>query len=153
MARGIRVSVIDQTASDERDWWTRLDPQVRGQWHTIDVTDAAAVTSAIADANALSPLDGRATCAGAADRARVLHPEPERFAGTMTINVTGTMAPAQALVRILVDEGRPGSIVTLASTAGIGYVAGLGVGYHASKSAVVGLTRSMAGDLAQHGIR
>lgn len=152
-ARGVRVSVIDRAPSGDVDWWAALTPETRGVWHAIDVTDAASVTAAITDADALAPVDGLATCAGIAERDTVLTSTPESFDRTMAINVGGTLAPAQAVVRLWVDAGRPGAIVTLASTAGIGYVAGLGIGYHASKSAVVGLTWSMAGDLARHGIR
>jgi len=152
-ARGVRVSVIDRAPAGDSSWWGALRPQVRGLWHAIDVTDAAAVTTAIAQSDDVAPLDGLAACAGVADRETVLDATPESFARTMSINVTGTLNPARALVQRLVQAGRSGAIVTLASTAGIGYVAGLGAAYHASKSAVVGLTRSMAGDLARHGIR
>lgn len=151
--RGERVSVIDRAAEAEQNWWQELVPGLRGAWHQIDVTDAAAVEEAIADSNAIAPVGGLATCAGAVDRETVLDADFDRFARTMAVNVTGTLIAAQAVSRLLVAEGRPGSIVTMASTAGIGYVFGLGVAYHASKSAIVGITRSLAGDLATHGIR
>ena len=152
-SRGVRISVVDRAPSGDADGWDALPDECRGVWAQVDVTDAAAVASVMDDAHALAPVDGLATCAGIADRQTVLDSEPTDFARTMAINLIGTMAPAQALARRLVADGRPGAIVTLASTAGLGYVAGLGVGYHASKSAVVGLTRSLAGDLARHGIR
>jgi NAD(P)-dependent dehydrogenase (short-subunit alcohol dehydrogenase family) len=53
----------------------------------------------------------------------------------------------------MIAGGRAGSLVSLASTAGLGHVSGLGAAYHASKGAVVSLTHSMAGDLARYGIR
>lgn len=152
-SRGVRVSVIDRAAVDGQDWWADVAPELRGAWHAIDVTDAAAVSAAVAASNAVAPVDGLATCAGVVNRETVLDADLDRFAQTMAVNVTGTLVTSQAVARLLVDEGRPGAIVTLASTAGIGYVYGLGAAYHASKSAVVGLTRSLAGDLAQHGIR
>lgn len=152
-SHGTRVSVVDRSPSDDVDWWNSLPDGRRGVWAQADVTDAAAIAIVMDDADAVAPVDGLATCAGVADRQTVLDSDPDEFARTMRINLNGTMVPAQALARRLVADGRPAAIVTLASTAGLGYVAGLGVGYHASKSAVVGLTRSLAGDLARHGIR
>ncbi|MDN3495488.1 SDR family oxidoreductase [Planococcus sp. APC 4015] len=150
---GSRVSVLDRVASETCPWWEALPESARGRWDIVDVTDADAVGAAIDAASRVAAVDGLATCAGVADRDSVLDATPTGFARTMAVNLCGTLAAAQAVARLLVAEGRPGSIVTLASTAGIGYVAGLGAAYHASKSAVVGLTRSMAGDLARHGIR
>ncbi|MET0297773.1 MAG: SDR family oxidoreductase [Microbacterium sp.] len=152
-AHGHRISVLDRVGGETRAWWAQLPETARGEWHVVDVTDAAAVARAIDSASQVEPVDGLAACAGVADRDTVLDAEAQGFARTMAVNLGGTLAAAQAVARLLVEEGRPGSIVTLASTAGIGYVAGLGAAYHASKSAVVGLTRSMAGDLARHGIR
>ncbi|WP_186307598.1 SDR family NAD(P)-dependent oxidoreductase [Microbacterium sp. 1.5R] len=150
---GVRVSIIDRAAEDGQDWWQELAPERRGAWHRIDVTDADAVDAAVESSNRIDPVDGLASCAGTVDRDGILDTDLDRFAHTMAVNVTGTVVTARAVARMLVADGRPGAIVTLASTAGVGYVAGLGVAYHASKSAVVGLTRSLAGDLAQHGIR
>jgi len=152
-AHGSRVSVVDRAASSVSPWWDALPDDLRGQWHAVDVTDADAVAAALESATRLSPLDALATCAGVTDRDGVLDIDGDTFARTMAVNLGGTLAAAQAFACILVRDGRPGSIVTLASTAGLGYVAGLGLGYHASKSAIVGLTHSLAGDLARHGIR
>lgn len=148
---GHRVTVLDRSEPETCSWWTDLDASLRGEWKVVDVADADAVTAAIDDV--LFPVDGLVTCAGIATRENVLDTSLEQFEKTMAINLRGTFCAAQAVARQLVDQGRPGSIVTVASTAGIGYVAGLGLAYHASKSAVVGLTKSMAGDLARYGIR
>lgn len=128
VARGVRVSVVDST-------------------------DATTTAQAINDANATGPVDAFVICAGAADRISVLESEPEQFARTMTYRAAGMFAPAQAFARLLVGESRPGAIVTVVSTASLGHVAGLGAADHASASAIVGLTRSLSADLAQHGIR
>ena len=153
MASGEKVSVIDAAAADGCGWWADSDAASRGSWHEIDVTDAVATAAAISDAETIAPVDGLAVCAMVNAQEPVLHTDAERFALMMQVNTLGTLVPAQALSRLLVAEERPGVIVTVASTAGLGYVDGLGVADHASMSAVVGLTRSLAGDLAQHGIR
>ncbi|MFJ6654318.1 SDR family NAD(P)-dependent oxidoreductase [Microbacterium sp. NPDC091313] len=150
---GARVSVIDRAAAGTRSWWGELSESVRGQWHSVDVADADALAHAVESVSAAFPLDGLATCAGVSTREDVLAADQDGVARTLAINLGGTFVAAQAVARHLVRAGRPGSLVTLTSTAGIGYVSGLGAAYHASKAAVIGLTRSMAGDLARHGIR
>ena len=148
---GHRLTVLDRTPPDRCSWWAEIAPEQRGAWHTLDVTDTVAVSAVLEHPE--HPLDGLVTCAGIATRENVLDVTDEQFEQTLGINLRGTFVPARAVARHLVAAGRPGSIVTVASTAGLGYVAGLGVAYHASKSAVVGLSRSMAGDLARYGIR
>jgi NAD(P)-dependent dehydrogenase (short-subunit alcohol dehydrogenase family) len=149
---GQRVSILDRTPSTECPWWAELDESSRGTWIVVDIADRAAVGEAI-DQIATIPIDGLVTCAGVASRENVLEVTEESFDRTLAINLGGTVAAVQAVARHLVTSGRPGSIVTVASTAGIGYVSGLGVAYHASKAAVLGVTWSAAGDLAKHGIR
>lgn len=67
------------------------------------------------------------------------------------VNLKGSFLCAQAAARVMVQRGRAGAIVNLASTAVRG--GPLGVHYSASKSGVVGMTRAMALELAPHGIR
>jgi NAD(P)-dependent dehydrogenase (short-subunit alcohol dehydrogenase family) len=151
---GHRVTVLDRTPPGDRPWWAGLAADRRGDWHVVDVTDTAAVTAAVAaSARSGHPLDGLVTCAGVVSRESSLDVTDEQFAHTLAVNLWGAFGPARAFARHLVDAGRPGSIVTVASTAGLGYVAGLGAAYHASKAALIGLARSMAGDLARYGIR
>jgi NAD(P)-dependent dehydrogenase (short-subunit alcohol dehydrogenase family) len=149
---GQRVSILDRTESNDCPWWAEIDESSRGTWAVVDIADRAAVAAAI-DEIATDPIDGLVTCAGVASRENVLEVTDESFDRVLAINLGGTLAAVQAVARHLVASGRPGSIVTVASTAGIGYVAGLGVAYHASKAAVLGVTWSLAGDLAKYGIR
>ncbi|MET4637289.1 SDR family oxidoreductase [Mycetocola sp. 2940] len=150
-ASGHRISVIDRSPADSSSWWAGLPAEKRGAWHAIDVTDGPAVRSAVAATEV--PLDGLVTCAGVVTRGSSLDISADEFERTIAINLTGTFTVVQAVSQHLVGSARPGSIVTLTSTAGLGYVAGLGVGYHASKAAVIGLSKAFAGDLARHGIR
>ncbi|MFB8385715.1 SDR family NAD(P)-dependent oxidoreductase [Microbacterium sp. NPDC055910] len=150
-ALGHRVSVLDRLTGP--DWWLALAADSRGVWVMADVTDTDAVTASIAEAEAIAPLTGLATCAGIVTNDSALDVSREAFTDAIDINVWGALGTAQAFARVLCSAGRPGAIVTVSSTAGLGYVAGLGVAYHASKAALVGVTRSMAGDLAPHGIR
>ena len=67
------------------------------------------------------------------------------------VNLKGSFLCAQAAARRMVEAGRGGAIVNLASVAMRG--APLGVHYSASKAGVMGLTRAMALALAPHRIR
>jgi NAD(P)-dependent dehydrogenase (short-subunit alcohol dehydrogenase family) len=67
------------------------------------------------------------------------------------INLKGSAFCAQAAARAMVAKKLPGAIINLSSRSIAGAV--LGVHYSATKSGVVGLTRSMALALAPHGIR
>lgn len=148
---GHRVSVLDLADSDTCPWWDRLPDSQQGDWHVVDVADPVAVTAAVEETR--QPLDGLATCAGMVTLSPLLDVTDEEFNHCLSVNLMGTLGPARAVARRLVAQRRPGSIVTLASTAAVGYVANLGLAYHAAKAAVVGLSRCMAGDLAQYGIR
>jgi NAD(P)-dependent dehydrogenase (short-subunit alcohol dehydrogenase family) len=69
----------------------------------------------------------------------------------LDVNLKGSFLCAQAVARRMVETGRGGAIVNLASVAMRGTP--LGVHYSASKAGVMGLTRAMALALAPHRIR
>lgn len=68
----------------------------------------------------------------------------------MDVNLTGPMLLAQHAARHMIER-RWGRIVNIASVSGIRASAGR-TAYGTSKTAVIGLTRQMAIELAQHGI-
>ncbi len=73
----------------------------------------------------------------------------------METNVTGTFLMTQAVGRAMIEAGRPGKIVNVASVAGlVGTDAEVldAVGYSASKGAVIALTRDLAVKWAPHGV-
>jgi 3-oxoacyl-[acyl-carrier protein] reductase len=70
----------------------------------------------------------------------------------LDVNLTGMFAMAQAFARFLVERDRPGSIVNMASTNAFGGEEDY-AHYNASKGGVLQLTRSMAVELGEHGIR
>jgi NAD(P)-dependent dehydrogenase (short-subunit alcohol dehydrogenase family) len=67
------------------------------------------------------------------------------------VNLTGVFLTAQAAARIMVEQGEGGRIINIASIDG--FVAEpYAAHYNAAKGGVIMLTRSMAVDLAPHGI-
>ena len=69
----------------------------------------------------------------------------------LAINVTGVLLCAQAGARRMM-RSRWGRIINIASVAGMRAVGAGRTGYGTSKAAVIGLTRQMAVELAEHGI-
>ncbi len=67
------------------------------------------------------------------------------------VNINGVIYGAQAAIRQFTKQGTGGAIVNTASVSGlIGYG---GVLYGTTKAAVVGMTRTLAIEVAEHGIR
>jgi NAD(P)-dependent dehydrogenase (short-subunit alcohol dehydrogenase family) len=82
---------------------------------------------------------------------RFLHDDLRDFSKVVDVNVLGVLLGAQRAARHMKDHGG-GSIINTSSTAGINAGAGL-ITYRATKAAVIHITRSIAVDLAQYGIR
>jgi hypothetical protein len=72
--------------------------------------------------------------------------------GVIDVNLTGAFLAAQAAARRMVDQGRGGSIVNLTSVHEHIPLSGSGP-YTASKHGLGGLTKVMALELGEHGIR
>lgn len=117
----------------------------------FDVADPASVASL---AEAATSLNGDVAIlvnnAGEAPSAPFEKTSMEMWNRTLTVNLTGTFLVTQALLPSL-RRAAHGRIVNIASTAGLtgyGYVSA----YCAAKHGVVGLTRSLALELARTGI-
>jgi NAD(P)-dependent dehydrogenase (short-subunit alcohol dehydrogenase family) len=117
-----------------------------------DVTDLLAVERAVASAvDALGGLEGVGNIAGIGDfTGDVTETEPEVWAQVLGVNLNGTYHVSRATIPHLRERG--GSIVNISSQYGlVGSLAS--PAYCASKAAVIGLTRAMAIDHAEDGIR
>lgn len=71
--------------------------------------------------------------------------------GLMAVNARGTFLCVQAAARSMIEQRRPGRIITTSSMAAMNGNAGL-VGYAASKAAVYALSQTAAIELAAHDI-
>jgi NAD(P)-dependent dehydrogenase (short-subunit alcohol dehydrogenase family) len=120
----------------------------------LDVTDEFAVTEAVNDVVArVGPPDAVVTSAGYQGAFTPLPGYPVGDLRTvLEVNVVGTFTVVQACAAALVAAGRPGSVVVVASMAGVSGAPNMAA-YSASKAAVIGFARSAAKDLAGAGIR
>ena len=115
----------------------------------LDVTDPRAVDHAIA---ALPPLDILVNNAGTNRPRSFLEVTTDDYDTIMTLNVRAAFFVAQAVARRMVQAQKRGSIIHISSQ--MGHVgAALRTVYCSSKHAIEGLTKSMAIELAPHGIR
>jgi NAD(P)-dependent dehydrogenase (short-subunit alcohol dehydrogenase family) len=115
----------------------------------VDVTDLAGFAQAIA---ATDPFDVFVNNAGTNRPKPFVEVTAEDFDAVMDLNVRAAYFAAQAVVRRLLEAGRPGSIINMSSQ--MGHVGGARrTIYCASKHALEGLTKAMAVELGPHGIR
>ena len=128
-----------------------LDPEdpSLGDFRKTDLSSATDTAQAMAWA-----MDGRritrvVNCAGVVATGRVEDVSDEDYERVMAVNVRSYIHVMKALTPAMKQAGF-GRVVNIASRAALGY-ANLTV-YSASKAAVVGLTRTWAGELAPHGI-
>ena len=118
---------------------------------SADVGDPESVTAAFEKARAeWGPIQILVNNAGQAGSAPFLKTNLELWRKMMTVNLDGTYHCIQSALPEMLETGW-GRIINVASTAGLtgyGYVSA----YCASKHAVIGLTRSLAIELATKGI-
>lgn len=119
----------------------------------LDVTDPKAVSAFVeAAGKRLGRLDVLVNSAGVREIVSVLELSLEEWNRVMGVNITGTFLCSQAFARAVIAKGGKGAIVNLASTLGVVAAPGRPA-YTASKHAVVGLTKEMAMELGEKGIR
>jgi meso-butanediol dehydrogenase/(S,S)-butanediol dehydrogenase/diacetyl reductase len=118
----------------------------------VDVTDADACRRLIdAARREFGGVDVVVNNAGLVKLGALAHYEEADWDKLFAVNVKGVFLVSRAAIPALTERGG-GAIVNIASIAGKRGYAGLGA-YCASKFAVVGLTQSMAQELAPAGIR
>jgi len=162
-ARGIGAEIARTLAAEgatltllgrDIDSLQRVGASLQGQGHGVvaaDVADAQAVQAAFAQARAgRGPIAILVNNAGAAESAPFLKTSVELWQRMLSVNLTGSFLCAQAALPDMLEAGW-GRIVNIASTAGqkgYAYVAA----YTAAKHGVIGLTRSLALEVARKGV-
>jgi 2-deoxy-D-gluconate 3-dehydrogenase len=117
-----------------------------------DLADKGSVP-AIVDATVeeLGGVDILVNNAGTIRRAPLTEFTEKDWDDVMNVNIRTLFFLSQAVAKVMIEQGRGGKIVNVASM--LSYQGGILVpSYTASKSAVLGLTRLLANELAPHGI-
>ena len=76
----------------------------------------------------------------------------DRWQQVINTNITGTFLMSQAIGRHMIEQGK-GSIVNVASIAGLGGGQLNTIGYNSSKAAVINMTRALAVEWGKYNIR
>jgi NAD(P)-dependent dehydrogenase (short-subunit alcohol dehydrogenase family) len=161
VARGGRVAILDLARSQGAELAKALGPAAL--FAEADVANEAQVAAALDRASAeLGPLRAVVNCAGVGTPGRVVDKQGEplalaTFAKVIEVNLIGTfnvirLAAARMLANAPDAGGERGAIVNTASIAAFEGQIGQAA-YAASKGGVVGMTLSLARDLAGAGIR
>ena len=118
----------------------------------VDIGDSAAVDACFAEAvSRFGRVDVLVNNAGVGAVDAFADIADETWARVIGVNLTGAFYCARAAVRSMKAVGNRGTVINVASTAA---VSGDGPAHYcASKAALMGLTRSMAKELAGAGIR
>jgi 3-oxoacyl-[acyl-carrier protein] reductase len=121
----------------------------------VDVADPEQIKKLVADvANAFGGIDALVNNAGVSEATSAFQDEAsfeDNWRHTLDVNVTAHARLIRAALPYLQASPGGGRIVNIASTEAIVTTAGLAA-YAASKSGVVGLTKSFAVELGRHGV-
>jgi len=118
----------------------------------MDVSDQDSIDGAVADAiGALGHIDTLINNAALFTAAPIIEIERADYHKVFSINVGGTLFTLQAVARHMVERGKGGKIINMASQAGRRGEPLVAV-YCATKAAVISLTQSAGLDLIKYGI-
>lgn len=144
-AAGANIVVTDIDEPGGR----RVAESVGGIWHRMDVTDALECAAVVGE---LPRLDILVNNAGSfLEAGSILDQSRESWQRSIDVNLASLFNCSQPTARAMVGAGIGGCIVNISSVDG--YLACLGTGYDTAKAGAMHFTRSLAVDLAPHGIR
>jgi NAD(P)-dependent dehydrogenase (short-subunit alcohol dehydrogenase family) len=151
--RGHDLVLADHPVADSRlaeivDRCRRRGAQAQGV--AFDVTDESATVAVL---EKLGAVDGLVNSAGYQGVFTPIEAYPyEDARRVLEVNVLGLITVLAAVGRAMIAEGEGGSVVNIASMAGVSGAPNMPA-YSASKAAVIALTKAAAKDLAPAGIR
>ena len=154
---GAAGATVVITARREQ-WLTEAERSLKEQGVTVhsmlcDVADASSVQKVVQQAlDTCGKIDVLINNAGLTWGAPAETMPFERWKQVIDANITGTFLMSQAVGLHMLERGK-GVIVNVASIAGFGGGQLQTVGYNSSKAAVINLTRSLAIEWANRGIR
>jgi 2-keto-3-deoxy-L-fuconate dehydrogenase len=122
-------------------------PAIMG--HRLDVLDAAAVSALTADH---PQIDILVNCAGWVHDGTILDCDEDAWDRSFALNAKALYRLTKAALPGMLDRGN-GAIVNIASIVSSEKGAPRRFAYGASKAAIIGMTKSIAADFVQQGIR
>jgi NAD(P)-dependent dehydrogenase (short-subunit alcohol dehydrogenase family) len=147
---GARVTMIDRVSADDAS--ERIATVGRAGHCTYvqaDVTDRDAVAAAL---RGVDPLDVAIGNAGIVESAPFLEVTAQQWQAHLDINLTGCFNVGQVAAQLMVEREQPGLVLFTGSW--VGEIPWPEIGpYCVTKAGVRMLARSMARELAAHGIR
>jgi len=117
----------------------------------FDVSDYGSVARAFNDLSE-DRVDALVANAGIVELGTVLELTPKAWRRQMAVNLDGVFYCCKEYARLCRTQGRPGKIITIASTAGTGPRPGRSA-YAASKAGVISFSLSLAEELKPYGIK
>ncbi len=150
-ARVVCVDVAEDNARQCADWIAKRGGTSLGI--ACDVTDEGQVEAMVGRVrDAYGGVDILVNNAGILGGLSVLEMPLDRWSRQVAVNLTGTFLCTKHVARLMVAQGRGGSIIVIISTAGHQGQAG-NIAYSTTKSGLLNFTRAAAMDLVKHGIR
>ena len=150
IARTLRAAGASVVVADiDGEGAGRVAEEIGGTALGLDVTDPEACAAAL---GAIEGLDLLVNNAGTYHEAGSILDQPvDSWRRSIDVNLAGLFNCSKPAAASMVAAGRPGAIVTIASVDAT--LPCLGTGYDSAKAGAVQFTRSLAVDLAPHGIR
>jgi meso-butanediol dehydrogenase / (S,S)-butanediol dehydrogenase / diacetyl reductase len=152
---GARVALLDREIGQAESVLAEL-PSVPAGEHIavqVDVADPGSIDSAFEEIDSkMGAIDALANCAGVRGVGSSLEITLEEWTFIHDVNLTGTFYCSQLAARRMVGRGNGGSIVNISSTSAVASN-NRRMAYSSSKAGVLGLTRGLALDLGEFGIR
>jgi NAD(P)-dependent dehydrogenase (short-subunit alcohol dehydrogenase family) len=144
-------------ADRERAWGERVEAEMRAEglevfFLPVDVGETSALRQLVADVERRwGRLDILVNNAAVWYRERFLETCEEHWDEVFRVNLKGPFFLSQEAARVMIPQ-RWGRIIHIASQAGLSYTEGQGLHYHASKAALIHVTRVMAFEVGPYNI-
>jgi NAD(P)-dependent dehydrogenase (short-subunit alcohol dehydrogenase family) len=151
---GAKVAIFDIAKKEATQLLDRIGATGPSRFYEVDITSSSAVERAVrAVSDDLGPIDILVNNAAIPGTSRLTHEaSAEDFDRVFAVNVKGTFLCTKFVVANMLAERRKGSIVNISSTYGMVGNADLPL-YHATKAAVIMMTKSDGVTYAEQGIR
>ena len=151
---GADVAIIDINAEAAEEAASRIrEKGARALVVIADVMDRDAVRSAVATiAETLGRIDILVNNAGGTRPIKLIDMTDKQADRQIDLNLKSLVATTQAAARAMINGGRGGSIINIASIEGLRAAPGYSV-YAACKAGMINFTRTLALEMSEHAIR